>query len=137
MQQIYWRKPCESVISMKILWTPMQKCHFQVAKQLYWNHTSAWVFSSKFTAYFQKVFYKNTSGGMLLTLQWLLPCIVYAKWKAILRNLNYVYCLNTAPMEKEWFMALMEYNPIGKDIKTPMANTFMVESPNRKRHIFE
>ena len=34
-------------------------------------------------------------------------------------------------------MALMEYNPIGKDIKTPMENTFMVESPNRKRHIFE
>ena len=34
-------------------------------------------------------------------------------------------------------MALMEYNPIGKNIKTPMENTFMVESPNRKRHIFE
>ena len=26
------------------------------AKQLYWNHTSAWVFSSKFAAYFQKTF---------------------------------------------------------------------------------
>ena len=25
------------------------------AKQLYWNHTSAWVFSCKFAAYFQKL----------------------------------------------------------------------------------
>ena len=32
-----------------------------VALQLYWNHTSAWVFSSKFAVYFQ-----NTSGWLLL-----------------------------------------------------------------------
>ena len=25
-------------------------------KQLYWNHTSAWVFSGKFAAYFQNTF---------------------------------------------------------------------------------
>ena len=44
MQQIYWR-------------TPMPKCGFnKVAKQLYWNHTSAWVFSCKFAAYFQNTF---------------------------------------------------------------------------------
>ena len=29
----------------------------KVAKQLYWNHTSAWVFSCKFTAYFQNTFF--------------------------------------------------------------------------------
>ena len=33
--------------------TPMRKCDFKkVAKQLYLNHTSAWVFSCKFAAYF-------------------------------------------------------------------------------------
>ena len=44
MQQIY-RK------------TPMPKCDFnKVDLQFYWNHTSAWVFSSKFAAYFQNTF---------------------------------------------------------------------------------
>ena len=37
--------------------TPMPKCDFnQVAKQLYRNHTLAWVFSRKFAAYFQNTF---------------------------------------------------------------------------------
>ena len=37
--------------------TPMLKCDFnKVALQLYWNHTSAWVFSCKFAAYFQNTF---------------------------------------------------------------------------------
>ena len=41
MQQIYRR-------------TPIPKCDFnKVAKQLYWNRTSAWVFSCKFAAYFK------------------------------------------------------------------------------------
>ena len=45
MQQIYRR-------------TPMQKCDFnKVAKQLHWTHTSVWVFSFKFAAYFQNTFY--------------------------------------------------------------------------------
>ena len=35
----------------------MLKCNFnKVAKQLYRNHTSAWVFSCKFAAYFQSTF---------------------------------------------------------------------------------
>ena len=35
----------------------IQRCSYEKAvKQLYWNHTSAWVFSSKFTAYFQNTF---------------------------------------------------------------------------------
>ena len=29
---------------------------FTVAKQLYWNRTSAWVFSCQFAAYFQNTF---------------------------------------------------------------------------------
>ena len=37
--------------------TPISKCDFnKVAKQLYWYHTSAWVFSCKFVAYFQNTF---------------------------------------------------------------------------------
>ena len=33
--------------------TPMPKCDFnKVAKQFYWNHTSAWVFSCNFATYF-------------------------------------------------------------------------------------
>ena len=37
--------------------TPMPLWDFnKVAKQLYWNHTSKWVFSSKFAAYFQNTF---------------------------------------------------------------------------------
>ena len=32
----------------------------EVAKPLYWNHISAWVFSCKFAAYFRTCFPKNT-----------------------------------------------------------------------------
>ena len=38
-------------------WTPMPKCNFnKVALQLYWNCTSAWLFSYKFPAYFKNPF---------------------------------------------------------------------------------
>ena len=44
MQQIYKRKP-------------MPKCDFnKVVKQLYWNRTSAYVFSCKFNAYIRSTF---------------------------------------------------------------------------------
>ena len=37
--------------------TPMPECNFnKVGKELYWNHTSAWVFSHKSAAYFQNTF---------------------------------------------------------------------------------
>ena len=37
--------------------TPMPKCDFNnVALQLYWNHTSAWLFSCKSALYFQNIF---------------------------------------------------------------------------------
>ena len=36
---------------------PMPKCDFyKVAKQVFKNHMSAWVFSCKFAAYFQNTF---------------------------------------------------------------------------------
>ena len=54
MQQIYKR-------------TPMPKSDFnEAAKQLYWNETSAWVFSCKFATYFQNTHLKNTYGGLLM-----------------------------------------------------------------------
>ena len=55
MQQIYRR-------------TSVSKYHFNnVAKQLYWNHTSAQMFC-KFDAYFRTSFPRNTSGRLLLNL---------------------------------------------------------------------
>ena len=48
---------------------PMPKCDLnKVAKELYWNGTSAWLFSCKFAAYSQNIFSKNTSGGLILRL---------------------------------------------------------------------
>ena len=38
----------------------------KAALQLYWNHTSAWVFSSKFAAYFHNTFSKNMCWWLLL-----------------------------------------------------------------------
>ena len=57
MQQIYRR-------------ISMSKCGFnKVAKQFYWNHALAWVFSGKFAAYFQKSFFlQNTSGRLILSM---------------------------------------------------------------------
>ena len=57
MQQIYRR-------------TFIPKCDFnKVALQLYWDHTSAWVFSWKFAAYFQNTYLQEhlwREGGLLL-----------------------------------------------------------------------
>ena len=51
------RKRCSKNMLQNYRRTPMPKCDFnKVAKQLYWNHTSAWVFSCKFAAYFQNTF---------------------------------------------------------------------------------
>ena len=52
--------------------TPIPKCDFnKVAKQPCWNHTSAWLFSCKFADIFRTLFYKITSGGLLLLID---PC---------------------------------------------------------------
>ena len=60
MQQMYRRTPTwkcdfnEVVLQHIYRRTSMRKCDFnKVAVQRYWNHTSAWVFSCKFSAYFQ------------------------------------------------------------------------------------
>ena len=77
------KQPCRGVLrkrcfeNMQEIYrrTPMPECDFsKVALQLYWNCTSVWVFSSKFAAYFQNIFSKNTSGRLLLKIltKWLL-----------------------------------------------------------------
>ena len=46
-----------------------ESCKAAPAKQLYWNFTSAWVFSCKFAAYFRIPFIKNTSGQLFLNIE--------------------------------------------------------------------
>ena len=62
------RKRCSENMQQMYRRTPMPKCDFnKVAKQLYWNHTSAWVFSCRFAAYFQNNYFpKNTCGPLIL-----------------------------------------------------------------------
>ena len=51
------KKRCSENIQQIYKRTPMPKSDLnKVSKQLYWNHTSAWVFSCKFAAYFQNTF---------------------------------------------------------------------------------
>ena len=52
------RKRCSENMQRIYRKTLMLKCDFnKVTKQLYWTHTSAWVFSCKFAAYFQYNFF--------------------------------------------------------------------------------
>ena len=62
---VFQKPPCRGVLrkkcskNMQQIYSsiPMSKCDFNKdAKQLYWNHTSAWAFSCKFAAYFQNTF---------------------------------------------------------------------------------
>ena len=51
------RKRCSENMQQIYRRIAMSKCDFnKVALQLYWNHTSAWVFSCKFAAHFQNTF---------------------------------------------------------------------------------
>ena len=51
------KKSCSENIQHIYSKTPMPNCDFSnVALQLYWKDTSAWVFSCKFAAYFQNNF---------------------------------------------------------------------------------
>ena len=52
------RKRCSGNMQQIYRRTTMLKCDFnKVVLQLYWNHTSAWVFYCKFAAYFHNIFY--------------------------------------------------------------------------------
>ena len=56
----------KGVIKIYSKFTGEHSCR-SVISQLYWNHTSVWVFSCKFAAYFQNTFTKNTSEWLLLS----------------------------------------------------------------------
>ena len=56
-----FRKRCSENIQQTYRRKPMLKCDFnKVAKQLYLNHTSAWMFSCKFAAHFPNIFFLRT-----------------------------------------------------------------------------
>ena len=51
------KKRCSENMQQNYRKTPMPKCDFNKdALQLHWNHTSAWLFSRRFAAYFQNTF---------------------------------------------------------------------------------
>ena len=71
MQKIYGR-------------TRIPKCDFnKVEKQLFRNHSSKWVFSCKFAAYFQSIF------------SW--EHLWMAASKSLMIYINRLYCLSTDP----------------------------------------
>ena len=52
------RKGCSENMQENYRRKPMPRCDFnKVEKQLFWNHTLAWVFSCKFAAYFQNIYF--------------------------------------------------------------------------------
>ena len=54
---VFFRKRYSEHMKQIYRRTLMPKCDFNnVAKQLYWNRTLAWVFSCKFAVYFQNTF---------------------------------------------------------------------------------
>ena len=75
------RKSCSEKMQQIYRGTPMRNCDFN---KVDWNHPSAWVFACKFAAYFQNIFYKTTSGGLLLDylcVSLTHTCILIKKWK--------------------------------------------------------
>ena len=80
------RKWCSENMQQTYRRTSMPKCDFnKVAKQLVWNHTSAWVFSCKFAAIFRTPFSKNISGRLLLFLPAIYSYIHYAAGHRVYR----------------------------------------------------
>ena len=69
-----------SVILTKLLWN---------ANQLYGNETSEWVFSCKFAAYFQYIFFKNTSGGLLLKTMFIITRLLLPPTLSVFHHIFY------------------------------------------------
>ena len=59
------KQPSRGVLLKRCSENMLQIYRRTVAKQLYWNHLSAWVFFCKFATYFQSTCSKNTSDGLL------------------------------------------------------------------------
>ena len=65
-KQMFWKHAANLLENEHPCQIVMLNLLCQIAKQLYWNHILAWVFSCKFAAYFQSSFPRNTSGWLLL-----------------------------------------------------------------------
>ena len=89
MQEIYRR-------------TPMPKCDFnKVAKQLYWNRISAWVFSCKFAAYVPNTFSKKqlwVAASGIVRIYWNL---YVSTWQACSKKQKYIRANNANFMTKK------------------------------------
>ena len=77
------------------------KCDFNKdAMQLYWNHTSVWLFSCKFGAFFRTPFPRNTTVGLLLSFAFkviILPIVLKKLWKVL------VFCFMLTTMHHPGF----------------------------------
>ena len=97
------RKRCSENMQQIYRRTPMLKCDFnKVAKQLYWNHTLAWVFYSKFAASFQNTLSKEhlwMAASVNLTKCWL------AFFNNVNHNLLFCFLINI------WYITDLEVYP--------------------------
>ena len=77
-QQLYWNHTSAWMFSCKC-----------VVKQLHWNHTSTWVFSCTFAAYFQNTFSKENLGRAASVILWKPDnlALLYMVPENVLRNL--------------------------------------------------
>ena len=70
LPKVFLRKGVPKICSKHTGRTPMPKCDFnEVAKQPYWNHTPARVFSLKLLHIFRTLFPRNTSAWLALTVE--------------------------------------------------------------------
>ena len=91
------KKWCSENMQQIYMKTSLPKYDFnKVSLQLYLNHTSAWVFSCKFAAYFQNIFYQinlwraasvNTKFQIQVTLGLSLAIVATAQWKYLQKQL--------------------------------------------------
>ena len=81
----------------------MQKCDFRkVVNQLYWNHTSAWVFSCKLLHICRTVTLTNTYGEMLLQIFIQHACHIFQyKFVSNLRCFLTYFWLDQCSLQKE------------------------------------
>ena len=80
----YFLKPCCNYVLQVSFLSASEAATQRCAKQLYWNHTSAWVFSCKLAAYFQ-----NTSGWLFLDVTFTREIFVITNsdWALILESI--------------------------------------------------
>ena len=116
----------------------MSKCDFnKVAKQLYWNRTSTWLFCCKFAAYFQNTFSKEhllTAAFVIwskIISTSMLLCIFY-QWKFLKFTKNCMKFLASEAAVQWWYLekvfwkyaANLQENSHAKVLRTPLDGCF-------------